>query len=184
MNISFDVENFKSRPASLIAVLSHLKACNCYVPSRSIEIERIACRTPSSALKFCRYVNVALNPESEKVFLKNPKLGIRYLRSSHRQEMQDEKVQKRFWRHITKKPELALEWSQYTGRRLSEQEEEVFVKDMRCMNVYAQKIIKGKFPESVHQMIVLRSFEQMTRYHKMSLEEYIKFVEKGNNAFV
>lgn len=184
MQINFDIENFKNRPAGLVAVLSHLKSVGCYVPSRSLEIEAIACRTPSAALKFCRYVHASVCPETEKVFLKNPKLGIRYLRMAHRQEMQDAKVQKRFWRHITRKPELALEWSQHTGRRLSEQEEEVFVKDMRCMNQYAQRVIKGKFPDSVHQMIILRSFEQMTRYQKQSLEDYIKFAERGKSAFV
>jgi hypothetical protein len=184
MQIAFDIESFKHSAAGLITVLSHLKAAGCYVPSKNLEIETIACRTPSSALKFCRYVNSNLCPETEKVFLKNPKLGIRYLRSAHRHEMQDPKIQKRFWRHVTKKPEIALEWSRYTGRRLSEEEEEVFVNNMRIMNTYAQTVIKGRFPEKVHQMILLKSFEQLPQYHKRALEEYVRFAERGKSAFV
>jgi len=91
--------------------------------------------------------------------------------------MQDPKIQKRFWRHITKKPELALEWSTYTGRRLTEEEEEVFVGNMRLMNHYAQKVIRGRFPDKIHQMILLKSFEQLSPYHKRALEEYVRFSE-------
>lgn len=178
MQISFDVSSFKGRPSNLITILSHLKYGNCYTPAPNLEIEAITCSTPSSALKFCRYVNsCGISAESEKVFLKNPPLGIRYLKLVKREEMQDPAVHKRFWKRIVKKPELALEWANAFKKRLSESEEEVFAKDMRCMREYAHHVIKGRFPEKVHQIILLKSFEPLNAFHKKALEDYIKYVE-------
>jgi hypothetical protein len=177
MNISFEIEKFKGNPGGLINVLSQLKHANCYLPFRSHEVEEIACCTPSSALKYARCVSGSIMPDSEKVFLKNPGIGIRYLRVAHRHEMQDPNIQKRFWKKVVKKPRLLLDWVGYTGRRLSEEEEESFVQNMSCANHYARKIIGGKFPERIHQMILLKSFEQLGMYEKRSLEEYIRFSE-------
>lgn len=178
MEIKFNISDFKGRANNLISILSHLKYADCYTPTPNLEIEAITCRTPSLALKFCRYVNLCgISPESEKVFLKNLPLGIRYLKLVKRQAMQDPAVQKRFWKRIVKKPELAFEWASAFKQRLSEEEEEVFANDMRCMREYAYHVIKGKFPEKVHQMILLKSFEPMSSYQKKAIEDYIKYVE-------
>lgn len=176
MNISFDTERFKGNPNALTAVLSHMKYANCWVPMPNREIESITCTTPSATLKFCRYVNnvCGVSRETEKIFLKNASLGIRYLRVVRREKMQDEDIQKRFWKKVTRNPELALEWSRAFNKRLSETEEEVFVKSMRCMGEYASRIIRGRFPEKIHHMIVLKSFETLGGYDKRCLENYMR----------
>lgn len=178
MHITFDIEKFKGNPNGLTSILSHLKYANSYLPMPNKEIEAITCTTPSAALKFCRYVNTTtgISAESEKVFLKNASLGIRYLRVVKRKHMLDSEVQRRFWRKVVRKPELALEWGRAWGR-LSEEEEEVFVKSMRCAKEYSYYVIKGRFPEKVHQMILLSSFDKLLGYDKRCLEEYIKYSE-------
>jgi hypothetical protein len=45
------------------------------------------------------------------------------------------------------------------------------------MKDYAQRIIKGKFPQKVHDMILLKSFESMDAWPKENLQRYMKFVE-------
>lgn len=179
MEIKFDIDNFIGKSENLISVLSHLKYAKCYAPVHDEKIEGITCRTPSSALKFCRYVNdkIGISPESEKVFLKNPVLGLRYLKMMRRESFLDPAVQKRFWKRVVKNPELALDWSRAFNKRLSEDEEVVFVKDMRAMKEYAVHAIRGKFSEKVHQMILLKSFEPLSQFHKNQLRDYLKFVE-------
>jgi hypothetical protein len=129
MNITFEVEKFCNDPRGLIDVLSSLNSVRAWHVGNHREIEEVVCRTPSSALKYCQMVShsYGVSRESEKVFVKNPGIGIRYLRIVNRTEFLDEKVQKRFWKKVVKKADLAYEWCRAFGRRLSEAEEEVFV---------------------------------------------------------
>lgn len=177
MNISFEIEKFKNEPLALISILSWLKQTGCYSPFKNLEIEAITCRTPSAAVKYASFVGGGICPESEKVFLKNPKLGVKYLRRIHRMEMQDPQIQKRFWKKVLRDPRLLLEWTRYTGQRVSEEEEEVFVQSIPCAKEYAQRVIKGKFPERIHQMLVLKSFEHLNVYQKQCLAEYLRISE-------
>lgn len=182
MNINFDVEQFKADPRGLIDVLSNLYRVGAYHLGNHREIEEIVCRTPSSALKFCQMVNHAygVSREAEKVFVKNPSIGIRYLRLVGRTEFLDEKIQKRFWKKIMKHAEMAYEWARAFGRRLSEAEEEVFVGDVRLAKDYAYYVIKGPFPERIHHMLVLRSFENMGGWEKKYLNDYLQYAEASS----
>ena len=179
MNIHFDTAAFERDPRGLIAVLSNLRRVGVWSLRHEKDIERIVCRTPSSALNFCRFVNGAfgVSREAERVFLKNPSIGVRYLRVANRKSFLDEDTQRRFWRKVVKNPDICYQWCQAFQQRVSEEEEEVFVKDVVLAKSYAFFIIKGPFPEKVHNMLVLRSFEDMNNYSKSCLTEYIRWSE-------
>ena len=51
----------------------------------------------------------------------------------------------------------------------------VFSENIRIAKEYAVEIIRGPFPEKVHQRILLRSFESMDSYSKAVLAEYIRW---------
>lgn len=182
MNITFEVEKFRNDPRGLIDVLSNLQRVLAWRVGNHREIEEVVCRTPSSALKYCQMVShsYGVSRESEKVFVKNPGIGIRYLRIVNRTEFLDEKVQKRFWKKVVKKADLAYEWCRAFGRRLSEAEEEVFVEDIRMAKEYSQRVIKGPFPEKIHHMLVLKSFENLEGWDKRYLTEYLRYAEESS----
>lgn len=186
MIVSFDVEKFKGDPRALIDVLSSLYRVGGWRLGHYAEVEEVVCRTPSSALKFCRMVNhsYGISSSAEKVFLKNPGIGIHYLRLVGRSEFLDEKVQKRFWRKITRSPDLAYEWARTFNRRLSEQEEEVFVKNISRARDYALYVARGAFPEKIHKMLVLRSFESLDNLSKSYLSEYLRYAESSSKKQV
>lgn len=179
MTASFDISAFSKKPKNLIVVLSNLQRVGQWPRDYNRQVEEITCRTPNSALNYCRYVVGAfgVSREAEKVFLDNPAIGIRYLRLVARSHFLEETTQKRFWRKVVKKPELAYAWSVAFGKRLSEDEEQVFVKDVIRAKDYAKSIIKGPFPDKVHRMLMLRSFEQMGGYEKSCLKDYLTFAE-------
>lgn len=181
MEITFDINSFNGRAKSLTNVLYYLTGANCFTPSHSEDIEAIACRTPSDALRYCRHVvgKLGVSHKTESVFLKNPQLGVRYLRYIGRDHFVESKTHTRFWKKIMKKPELALAYATSFNKRFTEQEEEVFVKNMRCMREYSQSVIKGPFTEKVHQMIILRSFDSsMSEWEKRYLKDYVSFAQK------
>lgn len=180
MNIHFDTSAFEKDPKGLIAVLSNLHMVGSWSVRHDREIEKIVCRTPTSALNYCRHVNHAfgVSREAERVFLKTPRIGIRYLRLVNRRSFQDEDTQVRFWRKVVKSPDLCYEWGQAFQQRVSEQEEEVFVRDVRVAKNYAFFVIREPFPEKVHNMLVLRSFEDMDNYSKRCLTEYIRWADE------
>lgn len=180
MNIHFDASVFEKDPKGLISVLSNLHDVGAWSVRHEKEIERIVCRTPSSALNYCRYVNHAfgVSREAERVFLKNPGIGIRYLRMVNRRSFQDEDTQARFWRKVAKSPDLCYQWGQAFQQRVSEEDEEVFASDVRLAKSYAFFVIKAPFPEKVHNMLLLRSFEDMDNYSKKCLTDYIQWADK------
>ncbi len=180
MELSFSTDNFVGRPQNLISVLSHLKWAGSYSFKQEEDIESIVCKTPSVAYKFARYVaKEGISQNAEKVFLKNPSIGIRYLKLTRKNNLTNPEIHAKFWKKITRKPQLALEYSLSFNKRFSESEEEVFLKDTHCMRTYAEKVIKGKFPEKIHNMIVLKSFEvQPSSLDERHLKLYIKFSEQ------
>lgn len=181
MQISFNTENFKNRPQSLISVLSHLNYTSAYSPPAHEDIESIVCRTPSLAYKYTKYVaKKGISASAESVFLKNPNIGIRYLRYINRDSFLDSNIQKRFYKKITKNPTLAFEFCRSLSKRLSEDEEEVFLKCMPSMRSYALYVIRGPFPEKIHNMLVLKSYEEMSSFAKNQLKEYLKFSQSKN----
>lgn len=180
MNIHFDTSVFEKDPRGLISVLCSLKRIGSWSIRHERDVEKVVCRTPGSAYNYCRYVNGAfgISREAERVFLKNPTIGMRYLRLVNRKSFYDDDTQARFWRKVVKKPELCYKWAQTFRERVSEEEEEVFVKNVRCAKDYAFFVIKAPFPEKIHNMLVLRSFENMDPYSKKCLMDYIKWADK------
>lgn len=176
MIVSFDISAFDGDPGALISVLSTMSSVGQWPFDHNRDVEAIVCKTPSSAFRYCRHVVHAygISLKGERVFLKNPRIGIRYLRLTNKSRFFEEEMQARFWKKITKSPYLSYEWARSFGKRLSEEEEMVFSENIRIAKEYAVKIIGGPFPEKVHQRILLRSFESMDSYSKAVLAEYIK----------
>jgi hypothetical protein len=180
MQITFDTDKFSGRygDKSLTNVLCYLNRHGCFEDSHYPEIERITCRTPSSALRYVRlFARKGISPANEAVFLKNPSLGIRYLNFLKKKEFSDPVVQKKFRRKFKSNAQVAYEWAERFNERLSEEEEEVFRKDVAFARDYAFHVIKGKFPEKIHSMLVLASFQELDPWRKRKLSEYIKFTE-------
>ena len=178
MNLYVEIEKFKNNPKALTSVLYYMRAQGCHVPWRSPEIEAITCKTPSSALRHTSWVSPdGVSEASERVFLKNPSLGIRYLKKTRRESFQNEDTQRRFWRKVVKKAELAYQWASAFGKRLSEDEEVVFLQSMHTMKDYAFFVIKEPFSEKIHNMILLKSYEPLQSWDKKSLNEYLKWAE-------
>ena len=180
MEITFDTDNFDGSAKALSSVLYYLKGCDSYnYLGHNPDVEKITCKTPSEALRYTKWVtgSIGVSPEAEKVFLKNPNLAIRYLKYIRRDHFVDPKVQQRWWKKVVKKSEIAYDWARNFNKRLSEEEEEVFAKgNMKYMKDYAMYVIKGKFPEKVHQIIVLRSFEELSQWEKSAVKDYMKFI--------
>lgn len=175
MHITFDVSKFDSN--SLINILYYLRKNESSFNHHDSEITKITCRTPSAAYKYTRYVATSgLDEQVERVFLKNPKIGIKYLIKIRRKEFKNPDIQKRFWKKILKNPRLAYEWSSVFGR-LNKEEEEIFINDIKAARDYALFVLKGRFNEKIHNAIVLKSFELKDSWEKKLLQEYIKYAE-------
>jgi len=178
MHITFDVSKFEGNPKGLINALYYLRNSNNYFNSHDEAITSITCKTPSSAYKYARYVSPQGLPEKiERVFLKNANIGIRYLNYTRKKEFSNPDTQKRFWKKVVKDVHLAYSWASAFKARLSEDEEMIFVQNMKAARDYAYFIIKGKFPEKVHNMLVLKSFEIKEGWEKACLQEYIKYAK-------
>lgn len=179
MQITFETGMFGKRgEKSLTNVLCYLQRHGCFAEGHYPDIEQITCRTPSAALRYVRYfARTGITSESEAVFLKNPGLGVRYLRMVGKREFSDPVVQKKFRRKFKFDAALAYEWAKAFNERLTEEEEEVFRKNVAVARDYAMYVIKGKFSEKVHGMLILASFQDLSSYQKSRLAEYIKFAE-------
>jgi len=177
MRIGFEVSSFKGRAKSLISVLAGLRAAGEWPLQHHREVEEIVCRTPSSALNYCRYVvgGFGVSGEAERVFLNNPGIGIRYLGFVRRDHFLVEDTQRRFRKKVVKNPELALEWARSFRKRLSEEEEMVFVESPFCAKEYARHVIFGPFPEKVHHALVLKSFGDLPEWDARYLKDYINW---------
>lgn len=182
MQISFDTENFLGGAKALTVVLQVLRDFEAYAPDPHKEVEEICCRTPSDALRYTQKVtrNRGISAEAEKVFIKNVGLGLRYLRYLKKNSFADPTFNQKFIKKVKRNPVTALEWSKEHGR-LTEKEEEVFIKDFPSMREYAMRIIKGPFPEKIHNMILLKSFDSnLDSWQKKWLTDYVGFVERFN----
>lgn len=178
MHITFDTDKFQNNPKGLTTTLYSLRASGTYFDEKAPSIEKIVCKTPSSAYRYTKYVaKSGISAEAEKVFLKNPKIAIQYLQWIRRPQLQDEKTHARLWKKIVKCPYDAYSYANSFKKRLSETEEEIFATNIKCARDYAMFVICGKFPEKVHNMIILQSFKDLDRWHKNWLQEYIKYAE-------
>lgn len=184
MKITFDTENFRGGAKSLTIVLETLRRWDSWDSGTHKDVETICCRTPSDALRYVTKVGCKLSPEAEKVFLKNVGLGIRYLKYKKNRyctdTFYDKDFHQKFVKKIKRNPQTALEWAKTHGR-LTEKEEEVFLKDFPSLRTYAMNVIKGAFPDKMHHMILLKSFDaSLDSWQKKWLKEYVSFVERIN----
>jgi hypothetical protein len=178
MQLVIEVEKFRNNPKALTNILYYMRNNGGHVPWMSPEIEEITCRTPSAALRHVQFVSPSgVSQATERVFLKNPSLGVRYLKRIRRESFQDDDTQRRFWKKVVRDVDLAYQWASAFGRRLSENEEEVFLQSMHRMKEYSYFVIKGRFPEKIHNMILLKSYEGLPEWEKKSLNEYVKYSE-------
>lgn len=177
MNIHFETSVFEKDPKGLISVLCNLHRIGFWSVDHYRDIERVVCRTPSSALNYCRYVNGAfgVSREAERVFLKNPVLGIRYLRLVNRRSFLDPDTQSRFWRKVVKNPHSCYQWCHLFRERVSAEEEEVFGGDIPVAVDYAFFIIKAPFSEKVHNMLIMSSFGDMDDWSRKKLRSYMEW---------
>lgn len=179
MQLVIEVDKFRNNPKALTNVLYYLRNNGGHVPYRSPEIEAITCKTPSATLRHTNFVSPeGVSEAAERVFLKNPMLGIRYLKKIRRQMFQNDDTQRRFWKKVVRNADLAYQWASAFGKRLSENEEEVFLQSMHRMKEYSYFVIKGRFPEKMHNMILLKSYEPLSEWEKKALNEYVKYAEK------
>lgn len=176
MQITFDVSKFEGNPKGLTNILYNLRHSTNYFNPLDPEITNITCKTPSSAYRYTRYVaSSGVGEKAERIFLKNPNIGIKYLCFVRRKSFLNEDTQKRFWKKVVKNAYLAYSWASGFRTRLTEEEEEIFIQNVRLAKDYAYHVIKGKFPEKVHNMLVLKSFELNDNWEKRSLQEYIQY---------
>lgn len=179
MQLVIEVDKFRNNPKALTNVLYYLRNNGGHVPYRSPEIEAITCKTPSATLRHTNFVSPeGVSEAAERVFLKNPMLGIRYLKKIRRQMFQNDDTQRRFWKKVVRNADLAYQWASAFGKRLNENEEEVFLQSMHRMKEYSYFVIKGRFPEKMHNMILLKSYEPLSEWEKKALNEYVKYAEK------
>jgi len=188
MQIVFETDNFSARGRKgdhcLANVLHYLKRFGCLATDHSLpEVEKVACLTPSGTIRYCRlFASKGVTAETEAIFLKNPELGVRYLKMVGRSGFLDPDVQKKFRKKFRSNPRVAYEWAKAFKIRLTEEEEECFRKDLCAANNYARSVIGGRFPERIHEMIILASFGNMDVYQKKSLSEYVKLAgDAGKN---
>ena len=188
MQIIFDTDSFVDRKRKgdrcLANVLHYLKRFGCVGSDRPLpEVEKITCTTPSGTLRYCKlFACRGVSAATEAVFLKNPELGVRYLQMVRRSEFLDPKVQKKFRRKFKSNAKVAYHWAKAFGIRLTEEEEQVFRKDMGAARDYARGVIGGRFPDRIHEMLILASFGDMNEYQKKCLADYVRFAEQTGNG--
>jgi hypothetical protein len=178
MQITIDIEKFAHDPKGLTNMLYYIRKSGNYFNPNSEQIEAICCRTPSSAYRYTKLVSTSgITEKSERVFLKNPNIGIRYLTKIRQAEFKSSDTQRRFWKKVIKNSQIAYEWAREFKKRLSETEEEIFADDFRLAKEYARNVIKGPFPEKIHNILLLKSFEKQDGWRKNCLQDYIRFAE-------
>jgi len=180
-NITFDINSFSRDKISLLKFLYSLKYKGLFVRNKELDI--FFSQQPSLAYKYTRniivekewspagvnpggwtYLNVdknRLDPDQEKVFLKNIKFGIAYLEITKQKKFRDEKLNKKFEKKLYKDAGASFDYSiRVLHQRIPEDKEHIFLENYYVMYHYAMLVIKGKFPDKIHNQIHLRSFEK------------------------
>jgi len=177
-NITFDINSFSRDKLSLLKFLYSLRYKSLF--KRTKELDVFFSQQPSLAYKYIRniiiekewrsnpagytYLNVdknRLDADQEKVFLKNIKFGIAYLEITQQKKFRDEKLNKKFEKKVYKDSGASFDYATRVLReRIPEDKEHIFLENYYVMYHYAMLVIKGKFPDKIHNQIHLRSFEQ------------------------
>jgi hypothetical protein len=153
---------------------------------RTQELDNYFCTSPALAFK---YLKVFLekgdkaSPEIEKVLSKNTHYLFAYLKHTGNHKVQDPKLQKRFEKKVYSDPYLSYWYAYYVLKsRLPEEHEVVFLKNYDFAYRYACEVIGGEFPDNIHKMLVLSSFEEKEDKH--GLKSYIECCEKKEFKYI
>jgi len=154
---------------------------------RTKELDDYFCTSPALAYK---YLKVFLekgdkaSPEIEKVLSKNIHYLFSYFQHTENHKVQDEKLQKRLDKKIYNDPRLSYCYAYSVLKsRIPEEHEGVFLKNYDFAYRYACEVIGDKFPDSIHKMLLLSSFEENDK-EKYGLKKYIECCEKKEFKYV
>jgi hypothetical protein len=154
---------------------------------RTSELDNYFCTSPALTYK---YLKVFLekgdkaSPEIEKVLSKNIHYLFSYFQHTGNHKVQDEKLQKRLDKKIYSDPRLSYCYAfSVLKSRIPEEHEGVFLKNYDFAYRYACEVIGGKFPDSIHKMLLLSSFEENDK-EKHGLKSYIECCEKKEFKYV
>jgi hypothetical protein len=197
--ITFDVNSFCNDRIFLLKFLRSLKHKGLFV--RTKELDVFCSKQPSLAYKYIKNIVVekqwnscGLNPgnpgkwiyfnvdknrldiEEEKVFLKNIKFAIAYLEITQQKKFRDEKLNKKIEKKIYKNAGSSFDYAKNVlFERIPENKENIFIENYYWMYQYSMQVIKGKFPEKIHNQICLKSFEKFDSTQRLDcLQAYLK----------
>lgn len=190
MKITIDTNAFYYDKMGLLSLLYSLRCKNLFTTNE--EIEKTLTTSPALAYKYVirltnakvengNYIRNPINPSLEKVFLKNIKYALKYLKVTGQDKFVNAETEKKFREKLFKDPAYSYLYSVHIIKsRLPEEKEEVFLKNYKCLYHYALNIIGngqtiGSISDSLDKKINLLSFDknQANRRDYQYLTAYI-----------
>jgi hypothetical protein len=189
--ISFDLKDFQKDKSSLLKFLISLRRAGVFY--RTEELDDFFTQQPIYAYNYVKKVLVQsrynletknteylnseknkLSADKEKIFIKNIKIAIGYLKITNQIKFKDEKINARFEKKLYRDPILSYDYAMLVLKegRIPEEKEEVFIKNPYPMFLYSANILKEHFSNNIHKKIVLMSFSE--EYKNISGQRYIK----------
>jgi len=145
-------EYFCSTPSVAFDYLSKLIADRVWVRGRNTDGESWHYRIKNRK-------DLKLNRDLEKIFVKSNTHALNYLRLTGLKSFSDPELDKRIKNKILNKPELAFYYAKHIiKKRLTKEQEKVFLKDYRCLYHYAKLVIRGNFDEEIQKRLILATF--------------------------
>lgn len=179
--LSFNLKDFNTEKSTILDLLRAAKHLGKF--KRTEEIDNFFSQQPSYAFKYVKKILInsywdsntgrrvykdlekaRLSIENEKVFLKNIKYAIGYLRATGQKCFRDEKTQQRFENKIYKPnslstPGAAFDYAKFVLKgRIPEDKENIFLESSLHIFSYSRDVLKGFFPDSIHKKILLLTF--------------------------
>jgi hypothetical protein len=200
MKITIDTEDFTYDKVGLLNLLYSLNCKNLFTTNE--EIEKTLTTSPALAYKYVirltdakvengNYIRSPINSSLEKVFLKNIKYAIKYLKITGQDKFVNAETEKKFREKIFKEPNYSYLYSAHIIKsRLPEDKEEVFLKNYKSLYHYALNIIGntqniGSFSNSLDKKINLLTFDknQAGRWDYNYLTAYINKDMSARNYY-
>jgi len=199
--LSFNLKDFNTEKNAVLSLIRSAKYLGKF--KRSEEIDNFFSQQPSYAYKYVKKILInsywdsntskrvfedldkaRLSIENEKVFLKNIKYAIGYLRITNQKRFRDEKTQQRFENKIYKPgsfstPGAAFDYAKFVLKgRIPEDKENIFLENPLHIFSYSRDVLKGFFPDtihdSIHKKILLLTFDNNYGYEFKFLNLYMK----------
>jgi hypothetical protein len=200
MKITIDTNAFYYDKIGLLNLLYSLNCKGLFTTNE--EIEKTLTTSPALAYKYVirltdakvengNYIRSPINSSLEKVFLKNIKYAIKYLKITGQDKFVNAETEKKFREKLFKDPVYSYLYSAYVIKsRLPEDKEEVFLKNYKCLYHYALNIIGntktiGSISHSLDKKINLLSFDrnQAGRWDYNYLMAYINKNMSARNYY-